>query len=228
MGAAQARTGGGMSDFSKAREAMVDSQVRPSDVTRFSIIAAMLDVPREKFVPRAHRAVAYADAQVPLAPGRVLLDARTFAKMLEAAEIGADDVVLDVGAGYGYSSVVAARIAAAVVALEEDETLSAHAAELIPGAGAHTVIVETGPLTAGAAAAGPYDVILVEGAVEKVPEALLAQLKDGGRLVAIILDGPVGKAQVFTRAGETVSARWAFDAAAPLLPGFDVAKTFAF
>ena len=219
---------GGMIDFSKAREAMVDSQVRPSDVTRFAIIAAMLDVPREKFTPRAQRAVAYADAQIPLAAGRVLLDARTFAKMLEAAEVGAGDVLLDVGAGYGYSSVVAARIAAAVVALEEDETLAAHAAELIPAEGAHNVIVETGPLAAGAPAAGPYDVILVEGAVEAVPEALFAQLKDGGRLVAIVLEGPVGKAQVFTRAGDAVSSRWAFDASAPLLPGFDVAKTFAF
>lgn len=217
-----------MTEFSRMREAMVDSQVRPSDVTRFAIIAAMLDVPREKFTPRAQRAVAYADAQIPLAPGRVMLDARTFAKMLEAAEIGSGDVLLDVGAGYGYSSVVAARMAAAVVALEQDETLAAHAAELVPAEGAHNVIVETGPLAAGAPAAGPFDVILIEGGVETIPDALLAQLKDGGRLVAIVMDGPIGKAQVFTRAGDAVSPRWAFDAAAPLLPGFDVAKAFAF
>ncbi len=223
-----ANAGDGMTDFDKAREAMVDSQVRPSDVTRFAIIAAMLDVPREKFVPRAQRAVAYADAQIPLAPRRVLLDARTFAKMLEAAEIGSGDLLLDVGAGYGYSAIVAARIAAAVVALEEDATLVAHAAELVPALAAHNVIVETGPLAAGAPASGPYDVILVEGAVEAVPETLLAQLKDGGRLVAIVMEGPLGQARVFTRAGDAVSSRRAFDATAPVLPGFDVARTFAF
>lgn len=217
-----------MTDFEAARRAMVDCQVRPSDVTRFAIIAAMLDVPREKFTPRAQRAVAYADAQIPLAPGRVLLDARTFAKMLEAAEIMPGDLVLDVGAAYGYSSVVAARIAAAVVALEADETLAAHAAELVPGEGAHNVILETGPLAAGAPGSGPYDVILVEGAVEIVPEALLSQLKDGGRLVAIVMDGPLGQARVFTRAGDAVSSRRAFDATAPVLPQFDAVESFSF
>ncbi|PKP67077.1 MAG: protein-L-isoaspartate O-methyltransferase, partial [Alphaproteobacteria bacterium HGW-Alphaproteobacteria-8] len=203
-------------------------QVRPSDVTRFAIIAAMLDVPRETFTPRAHRAVAYADAQIPLGQGRVLLDPRTFAKMLEAAEILPSELVLDVGVGYGYSAVVLARIAAAVMALEEDATLAAHAAELIPSADAHTVILETGPLAAGAPASGPYDVILLEGGVEIVPEPLLAQLKDGGRLVAIVMDGPLGQATVFTRAGDVVSSRRAFDATAPVLPGFDTVRSFAF
>lgn len=217
-----------MGDFKAAREAMVDCQVRPSDVTRFDIIAAMLDVARENFTPRSHRAVAYADAQIPLAPGRVMLDARTFAKMLEAADLRDGDLVLDVGAGYGYSSVVAARLCAAVVALEEDETLAAHAAELIPAAGAHNVLLETGKLTAGAPDAGPFDVILLEGAVEAPPAALLDQLKDGGRLVAIVIDGPLGQARVFTRAGDAVSSRRVFDATAPVLPGFDVAPAFDF
>jgi protein-L-isoaspartate(D-aspartate) O-methyltransferase len=224
--AAQASGEGGMVDFESARRAMVDSQVRPSDVTRLPIIEAMLRVPRERFTPKAHRPVAYADAQIPLAPRRVLLDARTFAKMIDAADIAPGDLVLDVGAGWGYSAAVVSRLAAAVVALEELPEAAAAASDLLAALEADNVIVERGPLAEGAAASGPYDVILIEGGVERVPEALTAQLKDGGRLVAIEVAGPVGRCTVWTRAGDALSARRAFDAMAPVLPGFDVAPAF--
>ncbi len=217
-----------MSDFYAARRAMVDCQVRPSDVTRFAIIGAMLDVPRELFVPRAQRPVAYGDLQVEIAPGRVMLDPRTFAKMLDAADIRDDDLVLDVGAGSGYSSVVAARMAAAVVALEEDPALAAQAAERIAGLEVDNVIVETGPLAGGHPASGPYDVILVEGAIETEPHALLDQLKVGGRLVAIHMSGALGQCRIYTRAAGSASFRNAFDASAPVLPGFNAVAVFEF
>lgn len=217
-----------MIDFEAARKAMVDCQVRPSDVTRFAIIAAMLWAPRERFVPRDQRPVAYADAQIPIAPGRTLLDSRTFAKMLDAAEIGADDLVLDVGSGYGYSAVVAARMAAAVVALEEDETMAAAAPRLAVELEVDNVAFETGPLRDGVAASGPYDVILVEGGVAAAPEALIAQLKPGGRLLAIVQDGPLGKATMFTKTTDGWSSRRLFDASAVVLPGFDAAPAFEF
>jgi protein-L-isoaspartate(D-aspartate) O-methyltransferase len=217
-----------MIDYEALRIAMVDRQVRPSDVTRFGVIEAMLEVPRERFVPRAAREIAYAEAAIPLAEGRVILEPRTFAKMLEAADIGPSDLVLVVGCGFGYPAVVASRLAAAVVALEEDPTLAQHAASLASELGAHNVIVETGSLAAGAPQSGPYDVILVEGAVGREPSELIAQLKDGGRLVAIRMDDVLGACRVWTRAGEVASCRRAFDAAAPVLPGFDARKTFAF
>jgi protein-L-isoaspartate(D-aspartate) O-methyltransferase len=223
--------GGGegfMVDFESARRAMVDSQVRPSDVTRLPIIEAMLWVPRERFTPRAHRPVAYADAQIPLGPRRVLLDARSFAKMLDAAAIAPGELVLDVGCGWGYSAAVLSRLAAAVVALEDLPEAAAAAPELLAGLQVDNVIVETGPLAEGAPGSGPYDVILIEGGVERLPEALTAQLKDGGRLVAIETSGPIGCCMVWTRAGDALSARSAFDATAPVLPGFDVAPAFTF
>lgn len=217
-----------MIDFDAARVAMVDRQVRTADVTRLSIIEAMLAVPRERFVPRALRDVAYAEAPVPLAPGRFLLEPRTFAKMLEAVAVSRGDLVLDVGAGAGYSTAVIARLAAAVVALEQDEAMAAALVENAVAFELDNVIPERGPLAQGAPAAGPFDVIVVEGAVAREPAALLAQLKDGGRLVAIHAEGPMGQARVWTRAGEAVGARRVFDAAAAVLPGFDAAPAFQF
>ena len=215
-----------MIDYTAARNAMVDCQVRPADVTRYSVIEAMLAVPREMFVPRAHREVAYAEMQVPMGPGRVLLDARTFAKMLDAVELRAGELVLDVGAGYGYSAAVAAKIAGTVVALEQDGDLAQHLGDTMARLEVDNVLVERGPLVAGVPGSGPYDVILVECGVETVPQALLDQLAEGGRLAAIRMDGVLGRCRIWRRSGDTVSSRAAFDATAPVLPGFDAARPF--
>jgi protein-L-isoaspartate(D-aspartate) O-methyltransferase len=217
-----------MTDFTAARQAMVDCQVRPSDVTRYAIIEAMLWAPRELFVAKAKRDVAYAGAEIELAPGRVLLEPRTFAKMLEAAAIGSDDLVLDLAPGTGFSTAVIARMAEAVVAIELDPELADRAQALLAELDVDNAVVSQGAPAAGDAAHGPYDVIFINGAVEALPDALVAQLKDGGRLVALFRQDGVGKCCVLTRAGAGVSQRYAFDADAPLLAGFERAAEFAF
>lgn len=216
-----------MTDFAAARVAMVDSQVRPSDVTRLAVIQAMLAVPREAFVPEALVPVAYLGEHVPLAPGRVLLDPRVFAKMIDALELGAGDRVLDLGCGLGYSTAVMARIAGEVVALEEDPALAAGARARLGTQGV-AARVEEGALAAGLAGQGPYDAIMVEGAVEELPEALLAQLAPGGRIVAIFTEGQAGQVRLGLRTGERFGWRRLFDATAPVLPGFARIKAFEF
>lgn len=217
-----------MIDYAAAREAMVDGQVRPVDVTRYAVIDAMLAVERERFVPRAHRALAYADMQIPLATGRVMLDPRTLAKMLDTVELHPGELVLDVGSGLGYAAAVAARIAGTVVALESDPDLARQLADAVAEAGADTVLVETGPLADGVPASGPYDVIIVEGGVERMPAALLDQLADGGRLAAVVMEGQLGTCRIWRRAGDTVTSRAVFHASLPVLPGFDAEQHFTF
>ncbi|MFQ5567850.1 MAG: protein-L-isoaspartate O-methyltransferase [Paracoccaceae bacterium] len=217
-----------MTDFAAARRAMVDCQVRPSDVTRYAIIEAMLWAPRELFVSKARRDVAYAGADIELAPGRVLLEPRTFAKMLEAAAVGASDLVLDLAPGTGYSTAVIARMAEAVIAIEPEPDLADTAQALLADLEVDNAVISPGDPAAGDAAHGPFDVIFINGAVETLPDALLAQLKDGGRLVALFRQGGVGQCCVLTRAGAGVSRRHVFDADAPLLAGFEAAAEFAF
>lgn len=216
-----------MTDFSARRRMMVDTQVRPSDVTKYPIIEAMLAVPRESFVPDAQAEVAYADQNVPLAPGRVVLEARTLAKMLDALDVRSDELVLDVAAGLGYSTAVVARMAQMVIGVEEDEDLAAEAQNLLTEINADNAIVHTGPLSAGAAEHGPYDVIIVEGGVEVLPEGLLAQLKDGGRIAAVFMTGALGEVKIGYKSGDRISWRFDFNAGAPVLPGFARAAEFA-
>jgi protein-L-isoaspartate(D-aspartate) O-methyltransferase len=217
-----------MIDFATAREAMVDGQVRPSDVTRYPIILAMLTVPREDYVPDALREVAYLGEHVPLARSRVVLDPRVFAKMLDALAVGPKDLVLDVGCGLGYSTAVLARMAEAVIALEEDEGLATGAEAALTAHAVDNAVVQTGALAAGVPAHGPYDAIVIEGAVTRVPEALTDQLKPGGRIVAIFQDGPNGQARLGLKTGSGMAWRRIFDATAPILPGFAAAKAFEF
>ena len=219
-----------MVDYARARRTMVDCQVRPSDVTDLRIIAAMLDVPRELFVTPSRRAIAYLDLDVPVADGslRALLKPMVFAKLLQAAGIGETDRVLDVGCATGYSSAVLAKLAGNVVALDEDSALCRSASENLAALGVH-VTVATGPLAAGWLDEAPYDAILLEGASEVAPDRLLAQLKDGGRLLAVIGSGPMGKATIYRKAAEgRVTALPLFDASAPPLPGFAKAPAFVF
>jgi protein-L-isoaspartate(D-aspartate) O-methyltransferase len=157
---------------------------------------------------------------------------RIFAKLVQLAEIEPDDVVLDVGAATGYSAAILAKLAKTVVALESDDRLAGNAKRVLAGLGLDNVIVASGDLAGGHPQEGPYDAIVVEGAVSDVPKALLEQLKDGGRLVAIHIpspaQGPLGKAVIWRRNDGTLGENSAFDAGAPILPGFERALEFAF
>lgn len=215
-----------MADFEARRTMMVDTQVRPSDVTKFPIIEAMLSVPREEFVPAAQREAAYLGENLDVGEGRALLEPRTLAKMLDALDISNDELVLDVGSLMGYSAAVIARMAEAVVAVEESEDLSNDAQDALSATGADNVILHIGPLADGAAQHGPYDVIVIEGAVETLPDALVSQLKDGGRMVCLFQDGALGEVRIGLKQNGALSWRMAFNAGAPLLPGFRSERAF--
>ena len=211
-----------MSDFQTRRITMVDTQVRPQDVTKFPIIAAMLAVPREDFVPQAAREAAYVGGNIALAPRRVVLEARSLAKLLDALDVLPGERVLCLGAGYGYSAAVLAEMGAVVVAVEEDAVMAAAAVQSLTG----QAKVINAALTTGAASEGPYDVILLEGGVESLPAAIEAQLKEGGRLGAIFMEGALGVARVGQKLGGKVTWRFSFNATAPVLPGFEAARDF--
>jgi len=218
-----------MTDFATQRTNMVDSQVRPSDVTDRRILRAMLALPREIFVPEQVKATAYMDEHLALGHGgRYMLAPRTFAKLVQLLAIGEDDAVLDVGCATGYSTAVLATLARSVVGLEENAALAQRAQTALADLGRTNAVINTGPLTHGAPGEGPFDAILVNGCVADVPDALLDQLKDGGRLAAVRADGRVGQATVWRRHGTSFDARPAFDAGAPLLPGFEKQPGFVF
>ena len=215
-----------MSEFASRRMMMVDTQVRPSDVTKFPIIDAMLHVPREVYVPRNKLQAAYIGENVEIAPGRVVLEPRTLAKMLDALDIQPGEMVLDLGCGLGYSAAVIARLADTVVAVEEDADLAAEAQRALSEEGVDNAIVVAGPLAEGAARHGPYDVITIEGGIEELPEALAAQLKDGGRIAAVFMEGALGTVKTGIRHDGRIVWRFAFHAAAPLLAGFARTRGF--
>ncbi len=217
-----------MFDTAAARRMMVDGQVRTADVTNLDLIAAMLEVPRERFAPPALAEQAYADSDLAIGDGRALLKPMVLAKLLQAAHLNAEDHVLDVGCGTGYSSAILARLAGTVVALEQDTTLASRAKEALAGVDAPRVTVATGPLTAGWPAAGPYDFILLNGATEIVPEELGRQLKPNGRLACIFGRTPPGKAMIYRVVEGQLAGRPIFDAAAPRLPGFVAPPAFVF
>lgn len=205
---------------------MVDTQVRPSDVTKFPIINAMLNVPREEFVPSARREAAYVGENIDLGDGRVVLDPRTLAKMLDALDVDPDELVLDIGCAYGYSAAVIAHLAQAVVALEEDETMAGEAQEALLGGASDNVIPIQGALAEGAPEHGPYDAIVIEGGVTEVPGAILDQLKEGGRIAALFVEGTLGEVRIGYKLDGHVTWRRAFNAGAPVLPGFEKQKAF--
>jgi protein-L-isoaspartate(D-aspartate) O-methyltransferase len=216
-----------MPDFAARRVMMVDTQVRPSDVTKYPVIAAMLEVPRERFVPGSLVEAAYAGENLEIAPGRVILEPRTLAKMLDALDIRRNELVLDVGTGLGYSAAVIARLAEAVIAVEEDPALAAEAEAALAETGADNAVVVNARLAEGAPKHGPYDVITVQGAAEEFPAALVEQLKEGGRIGCLFMEGPLGVCRIGRKHDGRVTWRFAFNAAAPVLPGFARAREFA-
>ena len=214
-----------MTDFAQRRTTMVDTQVRPSDVTKFPIIEAMLSVPRENFVPDALGQVAYVGDMLDVG-GRVMLEPRVFAKMLDALDLGPQDTVLDLGCGLGYSAAVLAHLTDLVVGVEDDKDRAVDAQSRLSEYGAHNAAIIDGPINEGAAKHGPYDAIIVEGAVEEIPASLTSQLKDGGRIAAIYLTGQLGTVRIGQMHGGTVNWRDAFNASAPLIGGFEKAVEF--
>lgn len=216
-----------MTDFAARRTMMVDSQVRPSDVTKFPIIEAMLSVPREVFVPANKREAAYLGDNIDLGQGRVISEPRTLAKALDALDVQPDDLVLNIGAGTGYTAAVLAQLAEAVIALEEDESLASDAQSSLSEVGADSVVLHEGPLAEGAPELGPFDAILIEGAVEYLPEAIPQQLKEGGRIVALFLEGRLGTVKIGYKIDGQVNWRFSFNAGAPVLPGFRKHQEFS-
>lgn len=216
-----------MTDYAARRTMMVDTQVRPSDVTKFPIIRAMLQTPRESYVPAALKEAAYVGENIGLAAGRVVLEPRTLAKMLDALDIQPTELVLDIGSGLGYSTHVIALLAEAVVGVEPYAGFAATAQTMLTQYGVDNAVVVIGDLGAGAPKHGPYDVIILQGAVETLPESLLAQLKDGGRIGCLFMEAELGLCRIGYKRGQDISWRFSFNASAPVLPGFARKRDFA-
>jgi protein-L-isoaspartate(D-aspartate) O-methyltransferase len=209
-----------------ARRNMVESQIRPNKVTDLRVIEAFEAVPRERFVPAHLAGVAYIDDDLQIAPGRYLIEPMVLARLAQALDAQPTDKVLCVAAGCGYGAAVMARLAASVVALDGDAGLCAAARRALAGIG--NVNVVEGDLAAGHAAGAPYDVILIEGAIERLPAALIAQLAEGGRLGTVLIEGGVGHATLYLKTGGVMSHRPLFEAGTPRLPGFVAPPRFVF
>lgn len=216
-----------MTDYASRRTMMVDTQVRPSDVTKFPIIDAMLAVPREAFVPDAKREAAYVGDNLDIGGGRVMLEPRTLAKMIDALDIQPHHVVLDIACGLGYSTAVLAHMCDFVVAVEDDESRAKEAQSILSEHGADNAAVMSGPLAEGAAKSGPYDMIILQGGAEQVPDALLDQLREGGRIAAVFSEGKLGVVRVGHKTDGAVNWRFSFNASAPVLAGFEKRTAFA-
>jgi protein-L-isoaspartate(D-aspartate) O-methyltransferase len=217
-----------MSEFADARRNMVDGQIVPNRVTDRRLIEALSDLPRERFVPKAMQGVAYVDEDLSVAAGRYLMEPMVFARLVQEAGIQPGDVVLDIGAGTGYEAAVMARLASVVVAVEENPDLAKVAGETLGALAIDNVVIMEGPLNEGCTRQGPYDVVFFGGAVEEVPPAILKQLADGGRLVAVVNRRNIGSATLITRQNGVLGDRVLFDAGTPLLPGFARKPEFQF
>jgi len=217
-----------MADTAVQRANMVAAQLRPNDVTDPRIRDAMLMVPRERFVPAPYLPVAYAERCIPLDGGRTLLDPRTLAKLLQLAGIAPEDRVLDVGCGTGYSTAVLSLLAREVIGVEESEKLAHQATENLRALGIANASIMTGKLTQGGPQRAPYDVILMNGSIERDPAELLGQLDGNGRLVVVKRDGSAGHGMLYLRHENAIGERSVFDAHVPVLPGFERPARFVF
>jgi protein-L-isoaspartate(D-aspartate) O-methyltransferase len=219
-----------MTDFALARRNMVDGQLRPNKVTNADLLAAVSDLPRERFLPEGLRSVAYADDDVPLGGGRYLMEPMVLVRLIQALQPGAEDRALVLASGRGYGAALLARLVKSVVAVEADATLAGAADQTIKSLGLANVVQHVGKPDDGAAASAPYDVVLIEGAVSQVPKTIVDQIAEGGRLVTVMIGagGVQGTASVMVKEGGVASSRPLFDAGTPALPGFSAAPKFTF
>ena len=219
-----------MTDFALARRNMIDGQLRPNRVNNAQLLAAIGELPRERFLPAGLQSVAYADDDVPLGKGRFLMEPMVLARLLQTLQPLPEDKALVVASGAGYGAALLARLVKAVVAVEADAGLAGSAEQTIRNLGITNVQQVVGRMEEGCAAQASYDVILIEGAVQKVPAAILDQLAEGGRLGTVIAapTGMLGVAHLMVKEGGVVSGRPLFDAGTPPLPGFAAPPRFTF
>jgi protein-L-isoaspartate(D-aspartate) O-methyltransferase len=216
-------------DYADFRYSMVENQIRTNRVTDSLVIDALSNLPREAFVPKDLRGIAYVDEDIPLGRGRFLMEPLVTARLLQTAEIRPEDVVLEIGCGTGYMTAAIASMASAVVALESDPDFAAQAIAILVELSLDTVAVVQGPLHEGYPRQAPYDVILFGGAVSEIPDAIGDQLAENGRMVAVVSGRQgIGKGVLFLKVGGTISHREVFDASTPLLPGFEPRQSFTF
>jgi len=215
-------------DFGAARRNMVDRQLRTNKVTDEAVLEALNEIPRERFVPEELRSAAYIDEDVPLGAGRYLIEPMVYARMLQAAEVQRGDLVLDLGCGSGYSTAVLSRLANMVVALESDPALARRTGAALADLSIDNALVVEGPLQEGWPAQAPYNLIVLGGAAEQIPESISGQLAEGGRLVGVEIRRGVGRAMLYLRRRGVVSGRPLFDAAVPILPGLATEPSFVF
>lgn len=219
-----------MTNFALARRNMVEGQLRPNRVTNAQLLSAIGELPRERFLPEGLRSVAYSDEDVPLGKGRFLIEPMVLARLIQTLQPKAEDRALVVASGRGYGAILLARLVKSVVAIESDQALAAAAQQTAKELGVSGIEQRVGPMEAGAPLAAPYDIILIEGAVRQVPQAILDQLVDGGRLGTVVAgpDGALGTAQLFVKEAGVASGRPLFDAGTPALPGFAPPPRFTF
>ena len=209
-------------DYAVARRNMVENQVRTNKVTNPVLIEALETLPRENFVPEALAGVAYVDEALPVSGGRYLLEPMVLALLLQHAEIRSTDIVMEIAAGTGYSTAVLAKMASTVVAIEADKMLADRATSNLVESGIDNAAIMTRPLIEGYKKQAPYNVIIISGCVEEVPDSLMLQIADGGRLLAIVGSrGNPGKGTVFRKFGKSISSFEVFEAGTPVLPGFE-------
>lgn len=212
----------------QARHAMIAGQIRPNKVSDRRVVDAMRAVPRECFLPKSLRGVAYLDEDLEISPGRYLMEPMVFARLVMEAEIRPTDAVLDVGCLTGYSTAVLARLGEAVVGVEAAAELAGRAGETLAAQGVDNAVIVESSLALGAPKQGPFDVIVIEGAVEMIPEALIEQMAEGGRLVCVRQAEGRSQGYLLTKAGGATGGREFCDAFTPLLPGFAAPRGFRF
>jgi protein-L-isoaspartate(D-aspartate) O-methyltransferase len=219
-----------MTDFALARRNMIDGQLRPNRVTNSRLLAAVADLPRERFLPDCRKALAYADDDIPLGNGRFLLEPMVLARLIQNIQPAPEDKALVIASGRGYGAALLARLVKTVVAVESDEGMASSAEQTMKDLNIGNVRLVRADLVAGMPADAPYDAVLIEGAVREIPKAILDQLAEGGRLGVVIAGSPgaLGVAHLVVKEGGITSGRPLFEAGTPVLPGFAQPPRFAF